>query len=437
MKLISIPLFSLAISGSIFSYASDSCFGGKYEELDAFASDSAVVKIMPSIPTSPEFHFKTGCVALSFIKEEGSSQASEIRLIESNNKAYEQHAIKALTRWRFKSESSYKKDIVIYKSKWGESPTSKHFTFGSLDNNEFRDKLLTLGIDIANSKFSSSIESDSKKSKVTEVVEKINKAEIRHAKMVDHIVNQTRSYSFELDKLSKIENTQDMEQRKFLLSNLSAEVEKFKKTKFKVSEAKVFLYENRFSNEVNELDSLQEERLKLADERATLIGKLLEERNQLFLNVIDLREQFNLPLSGDEQQIYDVIKEELRERAELAEAKRRKEEAYRRFYNLGKCELGNSVYHREVWDTDTTSGNVIADFVFNASTKEQFIITYEAVVESFLGSKVKTIINDYKIQQTLGGGFLNPKTHRLNELAAHADKYIGKVQFYEKSRCTL
>lgn len=102
---------------------------------------------------------------------------------------------------------------------------------------------------------------------------------------------------------------------------------------------------------------------------------------------------------------------------------------------LGSCNIGNTVYHREIWNTKTSSGNIIADGLFGAATKDTFIITYEAIVESFLGDKVKTIINDYKIQQTVGGGFLDQKTFRKYNIASHADKFIGKVQFYKKSRC--
>jgi hypothetical protein len=111
------------------------------------------------------------------------------------------------------------------------------------------------------------------------------------------------------------------------------------------------------------------------------------------------------------------------------------ESHYNPYVNLGVCSVGESVYHREKWNTKTSSGNVIADSLFNAATKEEFVIIFEGIVEGFLGNKVKVIINDYKVEQTQGGGFLQPKTYQGNELARYADKYIGKAQFYEKSRC--
>ena len=112
-----------------------------------------------------------------------------------------------------------------------------------------------------------------------------------------------------------------------------------------------------------------------------------------------------------------------------------KERAERDFVTLGSCEIGNTVYHREQWNTTTSSGNIIADSLFGAATKEEFIIIYEGVVKGFVGEKVEVIINDYGVKQTLGGGFLQPSTWRKYDLNKHADKYLGKTQFYDKARC--
>lgn len=106
------------------------------------------------------------------------------------------------------------------------------------------------------------------------------------------------------------------------------------------------------------------------------------------------------------------------------------------FLTLGTCSIGETVYHRERWNTKTSSGNIIADNLFGAATKEQFVVVYEGIVKGFLGEKVEVIINDYSIKQTIGGGFLKPYTLRKFEIEKHADKYLGKTQFYNKKRCT-
>lgn len=112
-----------------------------------------------------------------------------------------------------------------------------------------------------------------------------------------------------------------------------------------------------------------------------------------------------------------------------------REEENRALLSLGDCRIGNTVFHRERWDTTTSSGNAFADLLFNASIKEEFIITFEAIVENFTGDKVKVTVNDYKIQQVKGGGFFDVETDRKNDIAEYSDKYIGKVQFYDSSRC--
>jgi len=129
-----------------------------------------------------------------------------------------------------------------------------------------------------------------------------------------------------------------------------------------------------------------------------------------------------------------------RERAALRQQEVQKFEqqratAERELPILGRCAIGSTVYHREKWSTTTSSGNVIADALFNASTKEQFIIVFNGVVTGFVGDKVEVVINNYGVKQTMGGGFLQQKTWRKYELNKYADKFIGKTQFYERSRC--
>lgn len=123
---------------------------------------------------------------------------------------------------------------------------------------------------------------------------------------------------------------------------------------------------------------------------------------------------------------------------EEAAKKVRKAEEARTAYamsRLGECSVGKTVYHRDTWSATTSSGNIIADGLFGAATKEQFIIVYEGVVKGFLGEKVEVVVNDYAVKQTLGGGFFQPRTDAKNDISTHADRYIGKTQFYDKSRC--
>lgn len=129
-----------------------------------------------------------------------------------------------------------------------------------------------------------------------------------------------------------------------------------------------------------------------------------------------------------------------RQTQDAKERKRANEEArsneeLRHLQRLGNCKLGATVQHREKWSTRTSSGNGLADLVFDASIKEEFVIVYDAVVEGFVGDKVKVTINSYRVMQAKGGGLLQPKTYRGADLSNYADKYIGKVQFYDRSRC--
>src|SRR5665647_601437 len=64
-------------------------------------------------------------------------------------------------------------------------------------------------------------------------------------------------------------------------------------------------------------------------------------------------------------------------------------DAAKQFIKLGNCVEGETVYHREVWNATTSSGNIMADALLNASTKETFIIVFEGVVKGTLGKKVE------------------------------------------------
>jgi hypothetical protein len=146
------------------------------------------------------------------------------------------------------------------------------------------------------------------------------------------------------------------------------------------------------------------------------------------------KEKKRLAKIAAEKSIADAkLKSEQIEKNRLAQIAR--EKAEREFMKIGSCAVGSTIYHREKWNTTTSSGNIIADGLFGAATKEEFIIVYEGVVKGFVGEKVEVIINDYGVKQTVGGGFLQQKTWRKYDLAKHADKYLGKTQFYEKARC--
>lgn len=111
-------------------------------------------------------------------------------------------------------------------------------------------------------------------------------------------------------------------------------------------------------------------------------------------------------------------------------------EAARKFNELGRCEVGETVYNRETWDSTTSSGNILADALFGAATKESFIIEFEGIVKGFIGKKVEVYVQDYAIKQTRGGGIFQPVTGVKGRIAEYADKKVGKSYFYDRSRCS-
>lgn len=131
----------------------------------------------------------------------------------------------------------------------------------------------------------------------------------------------------------------------------------------------------------------------------------------------------------------ETLKKEREAQLKKEQDEKAAKEAARKFVKLGNCEVGETVYHREAWDTSTSSGNFLADALFNASVKESFIIEFEGVVKGFVGKKVEVYLQDYSVKQTRGGGFLQPATGVGNSVSNYADKRIGKSHFFDKSRC--
>ena len=81
-----------------------------------------------------------------------------------------------------------------------------------------------------------------------------------------------------------------------------------------------------------------------------------------------------------------------------------------------------------------SSGNPLADLIWHSHTQAQYIVEYEAIVEGFIGSKVKVIINSYKIRQVSQGNYVDGNFAN-SSISNSADKMVGKIQFYDKSRC--
>lgn len=140
-------------------------------------------------------------------------------------------------------------------------------------------------------------------------------------------------------------------------------------------------------------------------------------------------------LVAAERERVAALAQERQSKKEAALAEKRAKEEEKNFPIIGHCAIGSTVYPRERWNTSTSSGNILAD-ALGGATKEEFIIVYEAVVEGFVGDKVKVMINDYRVQQTKGGGFFSRKTYQGESLGLYADKFIGKSQYYSRSRCS-
>jgi chromosome segregation ATPase len=303
------------------------------------------------------------------------------------------------------------------------------------------------------------VSSDNSIDELIKIQKKLDSEQAGRSDFIEAIKDRTSLVEYEIKSLNEIvSNASNYETVAKELNSLRLYVSD-KKNAFekgrvqqrlkRVREAKVITDKkiSEIKSEINK-DDLGE-RLKLLkkslkdnkDRDNQIKSKLRTNYNEKNAYLMELREKVSqLAMSSDDLAIKRV-KEAVAQRrmekkeSELAQRKADLIAQEKAFVKLGQCYVGNTVYHREVWNTKTSSGNVIADGLFGAATKETFIITYEAIVESFLGDKVKTTINDYKIQQTVGGGFLDQKTYRKYNLGSHADKYIGKVQFYSKSRC--
>jgi hypothetical protein len=104
------------------------------------------------------------------------------------------------------------------------------------------------------------------------------------------------------------------------------------------------------------------------------------------------------------------------------------------FSILGRCDIGETIYHREVVNASSSSGNVLADAIWASQTRAQYVIEYEAVIEAFVGKKVKATVNDYRVKQISKGGYVDASEMR-SRMASIADKLVGKTQFYDRTRC--
>ena len=118
---------------------------------------------------------------------------------------------------------------------------------------------------------------------------------------------------------------------------------------------------------------------------------------------------------------------------EVQEKERNAEAA--KLHALGRCEIGETVISRELVGISSSSGNPLADVLWSSHTKAQYVIEYEAVVEGFVGNKVKTIINGYSVKQLSKGNYVDASDAR-SSVSNTADKLVGKVQFYDRSRCS-
>lgn len=118
-----------------------------------------------------------------------------------------------------------------------------------------------------------------------------------------------------------------------------------------------------------------------------------------------------------------------------ADIDKKAQDETKKFLELGKCEAGETVIHRETWDSTTSSGNFLADAFFNAAKQESFLIEFEGVVKGFMGKKVEVYLQEYSVKQTKGGGIFNT-TNASSDIAKYADKRVGKSYFFDKSRCS-
>jgi hypothetical protein len=139
-----------------------------------------------------------------------------------------------------------------------------------------------------------------------------------------------------------------------------------------------------------------------------------------------------LTIEANKVRVNEMMKQK---QAREDEERRVAEDQARAFRSLGKCAIGESVFHRELIEATGSSGNVLADAIWNSHTKAQYVIEYEAVVEGFVGSKVKTIVNDYRVKQISEGNYVDADDMR-SRVAGIGDKLVGKVQFYDRARCS-
>lgn len=427
MNLLKLLVLAALLTCSVAANAASDCFDEKHINSDLISHQKAKLKILPKYPTFAARDNVSGCVALSFNIEK-NGRVSNVKIAKSSPKRiFDRNSIKALSKWVFENQDYKSTETIIFQYAVGTVPPSN------------QNLVISLGIDTtASSKIATLKAEEENLSKLDKLKRKISKADSKSASKIANLKHQISLLEFEFRELQKIQKVKGFENKQTLYRELNKSISD-KRSTFEIkTPLKSIDYAETFNTEQDELAFLRTYRIKKAKENKIVESEYLSLRAEKQLKVSKLKLVAGMSkeeLTEHENKLIEQEKINLHRAKLKAEAQKKKEEELAKFYTLGDCEVGNSVYHREVWNTKTSSGNIIADGLFGAATKESFIITYEAIVEGFLGDKVKTIINDYKIQQTLGGGFLDQKTYRKYEIAKHADKYIGRTQFYKKSRC--
>jgi hypothetical protein len=100
-----------------------------------------------------------------------------------------------------------------------------------------------------------------------------------------------------------------------------------------------------------------------------------------------------------------------------------------------KCTIGSDIVIREKFSTSTSSGNILADGLFGAAAKEEFLVEYYGIVKSFMGNKVEVFYQNYNVIQEKGGGLFSQRTDKKYLIAESADKKMGRSVFHDKSVC--
>lgn len=405
--------------------AAAKCFDGKYYTSQEKPLPSVIIDIRPMYPTNAAKENLSGCVAINF-KIEKKGNVSNIQVIDSSSTSDFNHSsIEALKKWIFEKQNKQTNAAIIFEYSVDPLPTSKQKLIPFIESRNSTSRKITSDID------------EAPISEIEKLKIKILTSDSKSALAVEKLKHQISLLEYEHEQLSKIQNSAPLEKKKLSYSKISKQVSDRDSIFKPLGSFNKLDYAEAFESDDEELRFLRKYRTNQAKDNSELVSMYLSIRKNKQLEVIQLKVAIGLSeqLTPYENDLLDKEKLELQKAKAEAEAEKIRKEELAKFYSLGNCNIGNFIYHREVWDSKTSSGNMIADTLFNASIKESFIITFEAVVEGFEGDKVKTTINNYTLKQTLGGGVLDQKTYRKYDVARYADKYIGRVQFYEKSRC--